>query len=168
MVTRYGQADIPREVSDRRVDHRSAQAADFPSIPFIQYVHIRCCIKNNCANCTLKWEIQWFDGELFIDTCMTSPAKRADVACLVKPEGRRPDPLFNIPKDYNWPRKARIWIWIYSIYLVIKKIASESPVYIVDWRPAFAVTSQCLGIPLSSARVSPLFIWTVRILRSAR
>ena len=107
MVTRYGQADIPREVSGRRVDHRSAQAADFPSIPFIQYVHIRCCIKNNCANCTLKWEIQWFDGELFIDTCMTSPAKRADVACLVKPEGRRPDPLFNIPKDYNWPRKSQ-------------------------------------------------------------
>ena len=51
--------------------------------------------------------------------------------------------------------------------LVIKKIASKSPVYIVDWRPAFTVTSQCLGIPLRSARVAPLFKWTVRILRSA-
>ena len=30
MVTRYGQADIPREVSGRRADRRSAPAADFP------------------------------------------------------------------------------------------------------------------------------------------
>ena len=60
--------------------------------------HLRCWIKNNCANCALKWEIQWFDDELFILTCMTSPAKRADVTCQVKPEGRRPDPLLNIPR----------------------------------------------------------------------
>ena len=31
MVTRYGQADIPREVCGRRADRRSAPAADFPS-----------------------------------------------------------------------------------------------------------------------------------------
>ena len=49
--------------------------------------YIRCWIKNNCANCALKWEIQWFDGELFIHTCMTSPAKLA-VTCQVKPEAR--------------------------------------------------------------------------------
>ena len=30
MVTRYGQADVPREVSGRRADRRSAPAADFP------------------------------------------------------------------------------------------------------------------------------------------
>ena len=41
--------------------------------------------------------------------------------------------------------------------LVIKKTASKSSVYIEDWRPAFTVTSQCLGIPLRSARVAPLF-----------
>ena len=52
-------------------------------------------------------------------------------------------------------------------YLVIKKIVSKSPVYTVDWHPAFAVTSKCLGIPLRSARVAPLLKWTVRILRSA-
>ena len=68
MVTRYGQADIPREVRGRRADR---------SITFIQYVHIRCWINNNCANCALTWEIHWFDGELFIHTCMTSPVKRA-------------------------------------------------------------------------------------------
>ena len=58
---------------------------------------------NNCANCALKWEIQWFDGELFIHTCMTSPAKWADVTCQVKPEGRRPKPLFNIPRTVPGP-----------------------------------------------------------------
>ena len=74
---------------------KSAAGGDVPqSIPFIQYVHIRCWIKNDCANCALKWEIQWFGGELFIHTCMPSSAKWADVTCQVKPEGRRPDPLF--------------------------------------------------------------------------
>ena len=58
-------------------------------------IHIICWIKNNCANCALKREIQWFDGELFFHTCMTSPAKWADVTCQVKPEGRRPDPLLS-------------------------------------------------------------------------
>ena len=53
---------------------------------------------NNCPNCALKWEIPLFDGELFIHTCMTSPAKWADVTCQVKPESRRPEPLFNITK----------------------------------------------------------------------
>ena len=53
--------------------------------------------KNDYANCALKWEIQGFDGELFIHSCLTSPAKRSwDVICHVKPEGRKPDPLFNI------------------------------------------------------------------------
>ena len=73
----------------------------------VQYVHLRCWIKSKCVNCAWKWEIQRFDGELFIHTCMTSPAKRADVACRVKPEGRRPDPLFNIPKDCNCSTKSQ-------------------------------------------------------------
>ena len=73
------------------------------SIPFIQYAHIRCWIKNNCANCALKREIQWFDDELFTHTCMTSPVKRADVTCQVKPGGRRPDPLLNIPRTAPGP-----------------------------------------------------------------
>ena len=49
---------------------------------------------------------------------------------------------------------------------MIKKITSKSQIY-GDWRPAFAVTSQCLEIPLRSASVAPLFKWTVRILRRA-
>ena len=32
---------------------------------------------------------------LLVHTCMTSPAKWADVTCQMKPEGRRPEPLFN-------------------------------------------------------------------------
>ena len=73
------------------------------SIPFIQYAQLRCWINSNCANCALKWEMQWFDDELFIHTCMTSPAKRADVTCQMKPEGRRPDPLLNIPRTAPGP-----------------------------------------------------------------
>ena len=48
MVTRYGQADVPREVSGHRANRRSAPGADFPRdvcltvshIPFIQYKYI--------------------------------------------------------------------------------------------------------------------------------
>ena len=32
VVTQYGQANIPRVVSGRRADHRSAPVADFPDI----------------------------------------------------------------------------------------------------------------------------------------
>ena len=81
-----------------------------------QYVHLRCRIKNDCTNCALKWERQRFDGELFIHDCMTSPAKRADVACRVKPEGGEGPTLCSISqRTAPGPLKARIWIWIYSI-----------------------------------------------------
>ena len=90
--------------------------------------HIRCWIKNNCANCALKWEIQWFDHELFIHTCMMSPAKRADVTCQVKPEDRRPDPLLNIPRT-GPAHKQPEYKYGFIPYLVMKKIATKSPVY---------------------------------------
>ena len=73
------------------------------NIPFILYIHIRWLIKHSCTNCALKWETQWFDGELFIHTCMTSPAERADIICQVKSKGRRPDPLFKIPRTSPGP-----------------------------------------------------------------
>ena len=31
----YGQVDIPREVSSRRADRKTAPAANFPSIPIL-------------------------------------------------------------------------------------------------------------------------------------
>ena len=59
---------------------------------------------NNCTNCALKWEIPWFEGELLIHTCMTSPAKWADVTCQVKPEGRT---SVQYTEDCTWPIKNR-------------------------------------------------------------
>ena len=102
-------------------------AADFPGVVcltlsrkhkvflFIQYIQIRSWNKNSWAYGALNWEIGWFYDELFTHTCVTSPAKRADVTCQVKPKVRRPETLFNIPKTAHGPQKARIWVWIYSI-----------------------------------------------------
>ena len=136
MVTRYGRADVPGEVSGRR----TVPAAD---------VHIRYRVKNNCANCALKKEIQWFDGELFIHTCMTSPSKRADVTCQVKPEGWRAEPLFNILKTAYAYEKPKYEYWFIP-YLMIKKTVSKSYRDTIDWRYAFAVTSQCKGFVTGS------------------
>ena len=112
--------------------------------PFIQYIQIRRWNKNNCTNADLKWEIGRFDGEPFTHMCMTSPAKRADVTCKLKPEGRRPEPLFNIPRTAYGPPKARIWKWIYSIHF--GKGNSVKITHIpVDWRPAFAATKHTVG-----------------------
>ena len=70
------------------------------------------------------------------------------------------------PQGLHLAHKKKEYECGFILYLVIKKIASKSPACI-DWHPAFAVTSQCLGIPLRSARVAPLFTWAVGILRSA-
>ena len=75
--------------------------------------------------------------------------------------------LCSISQGLHLAHKTTAYNYGFIPYLVIKKIASNHP-YIVDWRPAFAVTSQYLGIPLRSARVVTLFKWAVRILRSAR
>ena len=75
------------------------------SIPFIQYVHLRCWIKNNCANCALKWEIQWL---------RTIYPYLYDVACQASwrhlsseargPKARR---IVEYPKDCIWPVKSQ-------------------------------------------------------------
>ena len=87
----------------------------------------------------------------------------------VKWSPRAEDPtLCSISQGLHLAHKKPEYEYGFIPCLLIKKIISKPPVYIVDWRPAFAVTSQCLGIPLRSARVAPLFKWTVRILRSVR
>ena len=109
------------------------------SIPFIQYAHIRCWIKNNCANCALKREIQWFDDELFTHTCMTSPVKRADVTLSSEARGSKARSIVEYPKDCTWPIKSQNT----NMDLWWRKSHQNHP-YIVDWRPAFTVTPQCL------------------------
>ena len=110
VVTRYGQANILREVSGRPLTSRGMSAWPYLVTTKYSFYPVRTfkmLNKNNCANCALKWEIQRFDGELFSHTCMTSLAKRGDVACRVKPDGRRPEPLFNISKDCTWPIQSQ-------------------------------------------------------------
>ena len=59
---------------------------------------------NNCANCALKWEIPWFDGELFIHTCMTSSS---ELTSPVKWSPRAEGPSLCSPKDCAWPIKSQ-------------------------------------------------------------
>ena len=65
------------------------------------------------------------------------------------------------PKDCTWPIKARIWIWSYSIPIDIK-IHMKIICILVDWCPAFTVTSHCLGIPLRWTCEAPLLKWTLK------
>ena len=93
MVTRYGQADIPREVSGRRAD----------------------LLESKIIVLTVLWNDKWSDlmaNYLSILAWRRLPRLWADVTCQVKPEGRRPDPLFNITRS---AQNARIRIWLYSI-----------------------------------------------------
>ena len=84
---------------------------------------------------------------------LTSPIKWSPRA-----EGPR---LCSISQGLHLAHKKPEYEYGFIQYLVIKKIASKPPVCIVDWRPAFAVTSQCLGIPLRSARVQ-MNGWNIR------
>ena len=163
MVTRYGQAAAaagrPQPLTSRGMSawpYRVTTHYSFYPVHTFRN-------KNSCANGALKAEIGWFDDELFTHTCMTSPAKRADVTCQVKAGGRRPEPLFSIPRTANGQKKLE-YEYGFIPYILVKKIASKSPAYLsIDtliW-PSLRIVWGFLSGP----RV--LLEWTVGILRSA-
>ena len=74
-----------------------------------------------------------------------SPRPEASSLCSI-PQGLHPA-----------NKKSRIRLWIYPIFVDRENhLKINRTLTFVDWRPAFAVTLHCLGIPLRSARIVPL------------
>ena len=138
MVTRYGQADVPREVSGRRADRRSAPAADFPRDVFVQYK----CIVNTTK--VKLWNYK--SNDLPANGLPTRAWSRQPSHQLDKvSEGRRPGHLLNNPGLYLTYNCHPQYIWGYfaekwnKSHWILQRIYRLT----VYNRRAFALSRRC-------------------------